>query len=112
MADWSHQERAVQAIDQAIADGHKKICLASPTGSGKSRILFEHLCRHEMKTVVHTDRIMLKDQLSTEMEKHDISHALQASGHDTEYARIQLAMVQTLVSRYLKQGRPLHDARS
>jgi superfamily II DNA or RNA helicase len=64
---WPPQRRAIELVTDALVDGHRRICLASPTGSGKSRICWE-LCRDwlvaNFGVAVYTNRKMLIEQLS------------------------------------------------
>ena len=122
MPDWSHQLRTNKAILDAIAAGHKKILVTGPTGAGKSRIMFDHIKHHEANRgnedawterrglVVHTDRRMLCDQLSANMEAHGIDHGRIAAGHSPKLAPVQLAMMQTIHRQSVVGGRTLHDA--
>lgn len=106
---WEHQERALRELDEAIESGEKRICVTSPTGGGKSRILFEHLSAGRTATV-YTDRVMLRDQLSRNMNNEGIIHGVMASGVEESVADIQLAMTQTVVSRCVKGLRSVHPS--
>jgi len=109
---WPHQQRCLDELAGAIASGEKKICITSPTGGGKSRIVFEHIkrIRHEPVTL-YTDRIMLKEQLSKTMTEAGMLFGVRAAGHELEWENVQLAMIQTEVSRCVKGAKPIHPAK-
>ena len=109
---WPHQQRCLDELAGAIASGETKICITSPTGGGKSRIVFEHISRVCNKPVVlYTDRVMLKEQLARAMTESGIPFGIRAAGHEQEWANVQLAMIQTEVSRCVKGAKPIHPAK-
>lgn len=99
MSLWPHQDRGLNELDEAIAAGETKICVTSPTGGGKSRMMFEWIKRGGRSTAIYTDRRMLCEQLSENMTAHGISHGIIASGFEPSIADIQLCMAQTMVSK-------------
>src|SRR5690348_8483827 len=99
---WPHQERGLQQLDAAIASGKRAICLACPTGGGKTLMLFTHMTATGKPCVVYTDRKMLFSQLAKGMEDSGIVFGCRASGYEPRLLEdIQLAMIQTEGRRVL-----------
>lgn len=107
MSLWDHQLRGLEQVNAAIAGGDSAIVVTSPTGGGKSRMMFELVKGLTGSVHIHTDRRMLMAQLSRNMEEAGIDHGLIASGYEGKIARVQLAMIQTVVSQSIKRGRLL-----
>jgi len=104
---WPHQAFGLSELDRVIAEGARRICLTSPTGGGKSRILFEHLAARP-SAAVYTDRKMLMQQLSGGLSDNGFQFGLRAAGHEPRLLDdLQLCMVQTEASRVAK-GREVH----
>ena len=61
---WTHQERGLSEISAAIDRGARDICLTSPTGGGKSRIIFELIHGASGDVSLYTDRRMLLRQIA------------------------------------------------
>lgn len=107
-----NQVYGLQAINDAVLAGFRDICVTGPTGSGKSRIIFERIESSGMTTALYTDRRMLFNQISKGLTAHGIDHGLRASGHEPRLLDdIQLAMIQTEASRSLKGKRDVHRCR-
>lgn len=109
---WPHQRRGLQEIASARVDGTREICLTSPTGMGKTRIVFD-LLRHQPSDVaLYTDRRMLLSQLAAGLDEEGIEYGLRAAGADPALLRrIQLCMQQTEASRVLNgETRDVHPA--
>lgn len=100
---WPHQRRGIDAVLQAMENGYRHICLTSPTGGGKTRIMSELIERWVwggLRVAVYTDRRMLLDQLSAAMTDHGIEHGRRAAGHAAdERCQVQLCSIQTEHSR-------------
>lgn len=106
MSLWPHQQTALNRIDELDKQGVKRVCVASPTGSGKSMMMFE-LAKQEVaagrKVAIYTDRCLLFDQIADGLSKAGISYGLIASGkRPAKLSNVQLCMVQTATSRVLK----------
>ena len=115
MNDWPHQIRGVNEVLAAIERGERRICLTSPTGGGKTRImqrLIEHYLSAGKSVVLYTNRRMLIDQLSRDLFDAGLDHGIRAAGHDDEHERpFQISSIQTEASRTLKRGTwKLHPA--
>lgn len=102
MSLWPHQERGIAQLLEAVNQGEKKICVTSPTGGGKSRLMFEWIKGYATKTAVYTDRRMLYEQLSRNMTASGIEHGVVAAGVEPSIADVQLCMAQTVVSKCVK----------
>lgn len=97
------------AVPRAVEAGFRSICVTSPTGGGKSRMMFDRIELTGMPTALYTDRRMLFKQISDGLTAHGIQHGLRASGHDPRLLDdIQLCMIQTESSRSLKGKREIH----
>ncbi len=112
---WLHQCRAISDILAAIKAGWRRICLTSPTGGGKTAImarLASNYLWRDLKVVLYTNRRLLVDQLSANMESFGLYHGIRAAGHDHRLEEdLQIASIQTEGSRVLKSGRwQLHEA--
>mgnify|MGYP001612247489 CR=1 FL=1 len=111
---WPNQIRAFDGAMDAIQRGVKRLCITSPTGSGKTRSMIDMLewCNANGKTaILYCQRRMLYDQTSRVLEEHKIAFGKRASGHQPALLRnIQLAMFQTEVSRSKDSDYELHPA--
>lgn len=92
---------------------HRRICLTSPTGGGKSLMMREIIRRLELPTVLYGNRRMLIEQLSTGMDDDGISYGIRAAGHRPAFLRdVQISSLQTEHSRVVKRKSwSLHEAK-
>jgi len=105
---WTHQLSALSELADAIAAGETRICLTSPTGGGKSKIMLEHILDNpDLRFQLYTDRRMLLSQLAGNLEDAGIHAGIIAAGHESEQSNVQLCMTQTVVSQYIKGLRNL-----
>lgn len=115
--DWPHQVSAFDQVEAAIAQGQRRICLAMATGAGKTRVaskLINAWSDQEHRTVIYTNRRMLVDQLSANLDAAGIDHGVRASGWSTDNAvfPVQIASIQTEDARVNKAKTwQLHDAK-
>lgn len=109
---WTHQQYAVAAVPQAIADGKRRIVLTSPTGGGKTDIvmlLADQFVADGKKVVIYTHRKLLIEQLYREFSTFGLDATVRAPGYDHEYFPLQISSIQTAGSRVLKrQTEQLH----
>ena len=109
---WVHQKRGIDEVLALIHAGYRRICLTSPTGGGKTRMIAElaaDFLGRGQGVVLYTNRKLLLEQLSLEMSRFGLSHGVRAAGVERGYdLPFQVASIQTEHSRRLE--RPIHDA--
>jgi superfamily II DNA or RNA helicase len=115
MERWPHQIYALQETLAAIADGQRRICLTSPTGGGKTRMMqdmAQHYLDASKKVVLYTNRKMLVDQTSGDLIDAGMYHGVRAAGYEDEREHpLQISSIQTENSRVFRRKRwPLHAA--
>ncbi len=107
---WPHQRSAIDAVDDAIGRGVRRVLLTSPTGMGKSRIICElitALVEAGWAVVLYTNRRLLIEQLMRVLDEHGIDYGVRAAGYDRGEGGIwpvQIASLPTERSRVLKRG--------
>lgn len=112
---WPHQVRFPRQLAEAREAGHRRICVASPTGGGKTRMMAD-MAQEEVsqyrKVVIYSNRKLLTSQTSGVLEGHGVSHGVMAAGHAPALLRdIQVASIQTIESRVFNRERwNLHEA--
>ena len=108
---WPHQKTGLQKLAMAIAEGETRICLACPTGGGKTQMAKAQLLKLP-RSVFYTHREILFDQTSEKFMEDEIPHGLRASGKDTNHDNpIQLAMIQSEYNAAVKgMRRTIHNA--
>ncbi len=109
---WTHQQNALDRVEELVLAGQKRICITSPTGGGKTRLAMARLIESRIPSVFYTHRTMLLSQTSDNFTKMGISHGIRASGHELAVLEdIQLAMIQSeSIAVFKKQSRQLHNA--
>lgn len=105
---WPHQARAIQEILSHIGNGVRRILLTSPTGGGKSRIVYELMRRmlteRQWKCVVYTNRKLLVEQLQRGLLDYGLSVGIRAATHpQNEDCPVQVSSIQTEDSRVYKR---------
>ena len=73
---WPNQERALAETTAAIEGGSKRLCVTSPTGTGKSRMMVDMLewaTASGKRAALFTNRRMLFDQTCGVLESHGIN---------------------------------------
>lgn len=113
---WPNQVRAIEGTVAAIERGVKRLCVTSPTGSGKTRCmtdLIEWAAANRHPVALYTKRKMLYDQTCRVLDKAEIRYGKRASGHDPNlFLDIQMCMTPTENSRvYKSESRALHRAK-
>jgi superfamily II DNA or RNA helicase len=114
MERWPHQVRAIEETLTAIARGERRICVTSPTGGGKTRMMHD-LAQHYLdagkKVVLYTNRKMLVDQTSGDLIDAGLYHGVRAAGYEDERDHpFQISSIQTENSRVFKRQRWLLHA--
>ena len=104
---WPHQEYANTETWRLIDSGTQSLCVTSPTGGGKSRMMEDAIVearRRRWPVTLYTDRILLLDQISGFLKSIGIDHGYRASGREESHWKdVQLCMIQTESSRVLKR---------
>lgn len=105
MADWRHQDIAVEDLYSVASKGHRKILLVGPTGSGKTNIYAKLIDRAWMKhsyVLLLAPRRELIYQASERIEH--IPHGIIMSGEDMFHAAtVNIASFDTLFSRAVRK---------
>ena len=108
---WDHQQRGLDQIGGLLSAGERRICVAAPTGSGKSRMMFESIARADGPVSLYTDRRMLFDQICRGLDDASIAYGMVAAGRRPAVTRnVQVCMVQTAASRHLKGDATINPA--
>lgn len=115
MDRWPNQQRAFDGAIDAITRGVKRLCITSPTGSGKTRCMvdmIEWAVAEKRPVALYTQRKMLYEQTCKVLDKSGIRFGKRAAGHDPNlFLDVQMCMTQTELSRVYKQeARELHGA--
>jgi superfamily II DNA or RNA helicase len=116
MNRWPHQTGAFDETLARIAQGTRHICIASPTGGGKSLIicdLIEHLTAQGWHAVLYTNRKLLMEQLARVLTKQGIEYGVRAADWSNEgrFEPVQISSLPTERSRVLsKQRWMIHGA--
>lgn len=109
MSDWPHQTKAIQDTIRLMEQGKRRICLTSPTGGGKSRImrrLIEWMSETGGKSLLFTNRRMLLEQTVRGLRESGIECGVRAAGHVPEFDKpVQVAMIATEESRVYRSGK-------
>ena len=97
-----YQQRAVNDVRVAYAQGSKAALLVSPTGSGKT-ITFSYICHNAAnrgkRVMILVHRQELVDQIHTALTEFHVHHGFIASGYESRHSLVQVASVMSLVRR-------------
>lgn len=115
MEMWPHQEYGITETLRLLGLGHKRVCLTSPTGGGKTRILAElakNFLEAGRNVVLYTNRKILVEQTSAVLAAAGLDHGVRAAGYaDDRHMDFQVSSLQTENSRVLKSKKwELHEA--
>ena len=113
---WPNQVRGFDACVAAIERGVKRLCVTSPTGSGKSRMMVDMInwaVEKKMPVALYTQRRMLYEQTCRVLDRAGIRYGKRAAGHDLDRSEdVQMCMVQSEISAvYKREHRLLHHAK-
>lgn len=113
---WPNQERALALTGEAIDRGAKRLCVTSPTGSGKTSMMLDMIhwaVGKRWPVALYTQRRMLYEQTCRALDRDGIDYGKRAAGHDANIIRdVQMCMVQTELSAvYKREYRKLHNAK-
>ncbi len=113
--DWPHQSFGVAEVIRHAAAGETRICLTSPTGGGKSRMI-ERLAQWGLANgrgvCIYVNRKLLMDQLIRGFRETGMDFGARAADHFRErHKPLQLCSLQTEHSRVVKRDVwAMHDA--
>src|ERR1700678_2446177 len=102
---WPHQERALTALKQTVAQGVKRIVLQSPTGSGKTKLaaaMVDGAIRKGNRMAFVVPAISLVDQTVEAFYAEGIRNVgvIQANHSMTDWGKpVQVCSIQTLQRR-------------
>lgn len=105
---WPHQTLGVRQSLEAVFSGHKRICLTSPTGGGKTRMM-AHIIREVVYrnwcVSVNTSRKILVEQLESDLAEEGIPYGVRAAGkvRGCDEA-VQICSLPTERSKVMRQG--------
>lgn len=105
IADWPHQLFAHEQVTSYIDAGERAICLTSPTGAGKGRMICKLLSwaiERDWPAILYTNRKSLTQQTINVLESARISFGVRAAGFEDKLnleAPIQIASLQTEAAR-------------
>jgi DNA repair protein RadD len=101
-----YQTDVVAEIEQAIADGQRRLLLVAPTGSGKTVVFCEIIRRYveQHKTVlVISHRREIVQQTSEKLSANEVRHGIIQAGIDPRpMAGVQVASIATLWMRSIR----------
>lgn len=106
---WPHQKFALQEVPRLITAGHRRTCVTSPTGGGKTVIVCELLqwvLAQGLKAILYTNRRMLTNQIGKVLDQRGIPHGVRASGYqDRRELPVQISSLPTENQRVLKAAK-------
>lgn len=107
---WPHQQRGFDEVTRHLTNQVRRVCLTSPTGGGKSRLMLEvalWAVKLGLRVQINSPRKLLTDQLIGAFQERQLRFGVMASGY-REYedlgAYIQIASPLTIESRVNKYG--------
>lgn len=107
--DWAHQSFAVTEIVRLVNEGETAICVTSPTGAGKSRVVqrgCEHFVANGETVGVMSNRILLTTQLLRGLDKAGVHAGCRAAGFEAYTdlnAPVQVISGPTEIARVLNR---------
>lgn len=110
-----YQLRGISDVHTAINRGERKICLTSPTGGGKSRmvgtLLGDYLAL-QRPSIIYTNKKMLTTQNAEVLREMGLDFGMRAAGHGSDLGSLlQVASMPTEHSRVTRsKERELHKA--
>jgi len=103
-----YQERALAAVDECVALGRRAPLLVAPTGSGKTVIAAAMIQRNPNERVLFlAPRRELIHQTCSKLEAFGVGYGTLLAGDNRTnlYSRVQVASVDTLLSRLVRTQR-------
>lgn len=104
LALWDFQAEAFNRARQAVRDGHRRILIVSPTGSGKSVIgaaLMDSVMSKGGAANFVVDRLSLINQTSRLLDNYGIQHGIVQADHERNRPTmpVQVCSIHTLLRR-------------
>ena len=104
LALWDFQTEAFNRARQAVRDGHRRILIVSPTGSGKSVIgaaLMDSVVSKGGAANFVVDRLSLINQTSRLLDNYGIPHGIVQADHERNRPTmpVQVCSIHTLLRR-------------
>jgi len=105
-----YQDAMIDSVRQSYRDGHQRVLVVSPTGSGKT-VVFCYIAQqaraNRRRTMILVHRQELVDQTSRTLTGFSVPHGVIAAGRTQDNSEpIQIASVQTLIRRIDKVSAP------
>ena len=106
---WPIQVNGVEGVKSAITGGERRICLTSPTGTGKSwmmQAIMDWRIQNGGRCVMYSTRRMLTEQIMRQLQAEGIHFGVRAAEfeeHDDPTAPVQLCSIQTEHSRVIRR---------
>jgi len=99
MSDWPHQVRAHAEVTSSIEFGDRSLCVTSPTGGGKTRMMLKLLdwaSETRRRAVLYTNRRLLLDQVQNVLDGAGVGYGIRAAGYKPDRDHVvQVASIQT-----------------
>jgi superfamily II DNA or RNA helicase len=99
----AYQEKGIADIRAQFMRGVRHVCYVAPTGSGKTVLLIELVCRiratrdQHVAIIVHRGELI--DQTASALAAAGIEFGIVAAGYPEKDAPVLLCMAQTLANR-------------
>lgn len=109
---YPHQAEVLDRVRAAFREGHRRVLLEMPTGAGKSETAAKmhqltSLAGAQLPSLFAVHRRGLVAQFSQRLAKYGIPHGVLMAGHGYQLENpIQVASIDTLDARYLREGAP------
>lgn len=95
-----YQEEGLRRVEQAFAEGARRVLLVLPTGGGKTTMFSTLVARTRDPVLITVHRRELAHQACNRLREFGVQFGLIMAGEEPmPHARVQVASVQTLVKR-------------
>jgi len=103
-----YQAEVIERLKQAIAAGHRRLCVVAPTGSGKTVIAAEMIrgaTARGQRVIFMGHRRELTEQTSQKLDAVEVDHGIVQAGFPARpSAKVQVCSIQTLHARAIRSG--------
>ena len=104
-----YQRKVIDRVNAQVADGHRRLCVVAPTGSGKTVVaavlIAEAVARSE-RVVFVAHRRELIEQTSRKLHAVGVDHGIIQAGYPVRPGvSVQVASIQTLHARALRSAK-------